>query len=908
MDPLDFISQAEPNALDALYQQYCSDPESVDSSWQLFFKGFDLALASYDKEAPSPQTLKEFQVINLIQAYRSRGHLFTHTNPVRARRLYTPDLSLSNFGLSELDLPVVFQAGYKVGLGEATLQQIVEHLEETYCHSIGIEYMMIQDVDRKAWVRKNIELANRPRIELADRIQILKKLSQATLFEEFLQKKFVGQKRFSLEGGETLIAALDAVIEEGTLQGVQEVFIGMAHRGRLSTLAHVLGKPYEEIFCEFEGKAYDDEMEFDGDVKYHLGYSRTVKADSGEDVNITLAPNPSHLEAVGPVVQGMSRARIESLGGDETKVLPILIHGDAAFAGQGVVYELAQMAQLDGYRTGGTVHIVVNNQVGFTTNYLDARSSTYCTDVSKVTQALSFHVNADDAEAVVQVMRIALKYRQEWKRDVFIDLLGYRKYGHNEGDEPMFTQPQLYKAISQHSNPLKIYMERLIADGSMELTQAETIRDEQLKQMEKAHGKAQKRKKAEVLDFLSDLWSGYETPTEELLHSTPDTNVSGKKLKALAIAMSTLPEGKKFYRKSVKLMRDRLKMIEEDRLDWALGEMLAYASLLAEGHPVRISGQDVERGTFSHRHAVVKTEDTEEEIIPLNHVSEDQAKLSIYNSLLSEYAVAGFDYGYAFATPNGLTVWEAQFGDFNNGAQILFDQFLSAAEDKWRTMNGLTLMLPHGYEGMGSEHSSGRMERFLQLGSGENMLICNITEPANYFHLLRRQVKWSFRKPLIIFTPKKLLRYPLAVSSFQQMGKGGFQKVIDDPRHVDATSAGRVDTVMLCTGKVYYDIVEQLQEVQADNLAFVRLEQIHPLPVGELDQIIQKYGRDANYVWVQEEPQNMGAWSFMLQHFTRVPLSVISRPMSASPASGSSEVHKSRQQEILDEVFAHANR
>jgi 2-oxoglutarate dehydrogenase E1 component len=768
--------------------------------------------------------------------------------------------------------------------------------------------MMIQDVDRKAWVRKNIELANRPRIGRVDRIQILKKLAQATLFEEFLQKKFVGQKRFSLEGGETLIAALDAVIEEGTLQGVQEVFIGMAHRGRLSTLAHVLGKPYEEIFCEFEGKAYDDTMEFDGDVKYHLGYSKTVTADSGQSVSISLAPNPSHLEAVGPVVQGMSRARIETLGGEETKVLPILVHGDAALAGQGVVYELAQMAQLDGYGTGGTVHVVVNNQVGFTTNYLDARSSTYCTDVSKVSQALSFHVNADDAEAVVQVMRIALNYRQEWKRDVFIDLLGYRKYGHNEGDEPMFTQPKLYKSINQHSNPLKIYMDRLIADGSMDLKQAETIRDEQLQLMEKAFLKAQKRKKAEVLDFLSDLWSDFETPTEEELHSTPETKVPIKKLQELATALTTLPEGKKFYRKSVKLMRDRLKMIQENRLDWALGELLAYASLLDEGHPVRISGQDVERGTFSHRHAVVKTEDTEEEIIPLNHISQGQAKLSIYNSLLSEYAVAGFDYGYAFATPNGLTVWEAQFGDFNNGAQILFDQFLSAAEDKWRTMNGLTLMLPHGYEGMGSEHSSGRMERFLQLGSGDNMLICNITNPANYFHLLRRQVKWSFRKPLIVFTPKKLLRYPLAVSSFEQMGNGGFQKVMDDPRHEDLTSANRVDTVILCTGKIYYDIVEQLDESKADNLAFVRLEQIHPLPKAELDQVIQKYGRDANYIWVQEEPRNMGAWSFMLQHFTSVPLSVISRPSSASPASGSSEVHKSRQQEIIDEIFTYALR
>ncbi|MDA7742834.1 2-oxoglutarate dehydrogenase E1 component [Flavobacteriales bacterium] len=906
MDPLDFISQAEPQALEQLYQQYRNNPESVDGSWRLFFKGFDLATASYGEDAGSPQTQKEFQVIGLIQAYRERGHLFTKTNPVRARRVYEPDLSLSHFGLTEADLKTVFQAGTQVGLGPATLQSIVEHLEETYCHSIGIEYVMIQDVDRQAWVREHIELANRPRIELADRIQILKKLSQATLFEEFLQKKFVGQKRFSLEGGETLIAALDAVIESGTEQGVEEVFIGMAHRGRLSTLAHILGKPYEEIFCEFEGKAYDDDGDFDGDVKYHLGYSRTQQADSGNSVSISLAPNPSHLEAVGPVVEGLTRARIDATGGDANRVLPILIHGDAALAGQGVVYEVAQMAQLDGYHTGGTVHIVVNNQVGFTTNYLDGRSSIYCTDVSKVTESLSFHVNADDAEAVVQVMRIALAYRQRWNRDVYIDLLGYRKYGHNEGDEPMFTQPQLYKAISKHPNPLQIYIDRLLSDGSMEADQVESIRSDQQQLLERGYQNAQKRQVAQVEDFLGDLWKGFKTADEKALSTTPKTSVAEKKLRDLAVAMSTLPEGKKIYRKVARLMRDRLKMIDEDRLDWALGELLAYASLLVEGHPVRISGQDVERGTFSHRHAVVKTEDSEEEIIPLNHLSKGQADLTIYNSLLSEYAVVGFDYGYAFATPNGLTIWEAQFGDFNNGAQILFDQFLSAAEDKWRTMNGLTLLLPHGYEGMGSEHSSGRMERFLQLGSGENMFICNVTEPANYFHLLRRQVKLKYRKPLVVFTPKKLLRYPKAVSTLAEMATGGFKKVIDDPRMIKSADAQLVDTVVLCSGKIYYDLLEQLEDISAPNLALVRVEQIHPLPDAELDVVVKKYGAEANYIWVQEEPKNMGAWSFMLQNFTAVPLSVIARSTSASPASGSSELHKLRQDAILDEVFAHA--
>lgn len=907
MDPLDFISQAEPQAIERLYAQYLSNPESVDASWRLFFKGFDLATATYGEESANPQTLKEFQVINLIYAYRERGHLFTKTNPVRTRRTYHPDLSLEHFGLSEADLNTVFQAGTEVGIGPSSLKKIVDHLEETYCHSIGIEYVMIQDVERQSWVREHIELANRPRLGVSDRIQILKKLAQATLFEEFLQKKFVGQKRFSLEGGETLIAALDAVIEEGTKTGVKEVFIGMAHRGRLSTLAHILGKPYEEIFCEFEGKPYDERGDFDGDVKYHLGYSKNLLADSGERVTISLAPNPSHLEAVGPVVQGLARARIDALDGNEQAVLPILIHGDAAISGQGVVYEVAQMAQLDGYRTGGTVHLVVNNQVGFTTNYLDGRSSIYCTDVSKVTQSLVFHVNADDAEAVVQVMRIALAYRQRWNRDVFIDLLGYRKYGHNEGDEPMFTQPQLYKAISQHANPLQLYMERLLNDGSLDEATVEEIRNRQLALMEKAYDLAQKRKNAQVVDFLSELWGDYATASEADLHLTPKTAVPAAKIKSLAKSMSTLPAGKKYYRKVERLMRDRLKMLEEDRLDWAMGELLAYATLLVEGHPVRISGQDVERGTFSHRHAVVKTEDSEEEIIPLNLLDEKQAPLTIYNSLLSEYAVAGFDYGYAFAKPNGLTIWEAQFGDFNNGAQILFDQFLSAAEDKWRTMNGLTLMLPHGYEGMGSEHSSGRMERFLQMGSGDNMFICNITEPANYFHLLRRQVKLPFRKPLVIFTPKKLLRYPKAVSAVADFSKGGFQAVIDDPR-VIGKSVKSIDTVFLCSGKIYYEMLERLETTPMPNAAFVRLEQLHPLPEQGLNAIVQKYGMDANYVWVQEEPQNMGAWTYMLHHFTQVPLSVISRSISASPASGSSEVHLIRQQAILDEVFAHAGR
>ena len=904
MDPLSFLSNAEPGALEAMYARYRKDPDSVDRTWRLFFAGFDLSLAQYGEDSASPATLKEFKVLDLVHGYRTRGHLFTQTNPVRDRRTYAPTLALENFDLAESDLDTVFQAGSEVGIGPATLRDIVSHLESTYCHSIGIEYMYIREPERLKWVREHIELANRPRLDGDGRKHVLKKISQATLFEEFLQKKFVGQKRFSLEGGESLIPALDALIETGTTRGVREVVIGMAHRGRLSTLAHILGKPYANILCEFEGKAYDGEGLFDGDVKYHLGYSRKQVADTGEEVTITLAPNPSHLEAVDPVVEGIARARIDARDGDESSVLPILIHGDAAVAGQGVVYEVAQMAGLDGYRTGGTVHIVVNNQVGFTTNYLDARTSTYCTDVAKVTQALVFHVNADDVEAVVQVMNIALEYRQTFHRDVFIDLLGYRKYGHNEGDEPKFTQPKLYKAIAAHSSPRDIYLQKLLADGSVTAEEAEAMKSDLVSRMEQGFEEAKTMELSVVDDFLMELWEGYRPAKDEELTTSPKTGVAKKKLVDLATAMNTLPDGPKFFRKVKKLMNDRLGMIERDQFDWAMGEMLAYASLLVEGHPVRLSGQDVERGTFSHRHAVVKTEDSEEEVILLNELKKGQSRMAVYNSHLSEYAVSGFEYGYAFANPNGLTIWEAQFGDFNNGAQIMWDQFLSSGEDKWRTMNGLTLLLPHGYEGMGSEHSSGRMERFLQLGSGDNIIVANCTTPANMFHVLRRQVHRPFRKPLVVFTPKKLLRHPQAVSAMSDFTTGGFQEVMDD-RKAPKTA----DTVVLCSGKVYYDLLEKFEGRTPKNMAVVRVEQLHPFPADSIAKVLKGYARDAKLVWLQEEPRNMGGWTFMNEHMHLHGLGslhYVGRSSSASPASGSPAVHQQRHDALLDEVVAMA--
>ena len=797
----------------------------------------------------------------------------------------------------------VFQASEQVGLEPCSLNDIIIHLEATYCESIGIEYQYIRHPERVEWIRKNIELKNRPKFSKDQKKHILHKLNQATVFEQFLQKKFVGQKRFSIEGAESLIPALDVLIENGSNLGLKEFVVGMAHRGRLNVLANIFNKTYDKIFSEFEGKEYDEEVLFDGDVKYHLGITSEVMTDSGNNVKITLSPNPSHLEAVDPVVEGITRSKIDhELGGDEKKILPILIHGDAAIAGQGVVYEVVQMAQLKGYRTGGSLHIVINNQVGFTTNYLDARSSTYCTDIAKSTLCPVFHVNGDDIEAVVQTLDIALRYRQEYSRDVFVDLLCYRKYGHNEGDEPKFTQPKLYKIIANHPNPREIYLKKLVDENVVNIEEGNQMEKEFDDMLQERLDDAKQIEKAKITNFLEEVWSDFRKSKRNDFENSPPTGVEKSKLLLLAKKMNSLPEGKKYFRKIVKLFDDRLKMIESDKLDWAMGELLAYATLLDEGKSIRISGQDVERGTFSHRHAIVKTEDDEEEIVPLNLLNDHQGKFEIYNSLLSEYAVLGFDYGYAFNTPNGLTIWEAQFGDFFNGAQIIIDQFLSAAEDKWGTPNGLVMLLPHGYEGMGSEHSSARIERFLQLCAEENFQVANCTNPANYFHLLRRQIARTFRKPLVVFTPKKLLRYNRAVSSIQEMSTGSFQEVIDD----SLATPSKINQVVLCSGKFYYDLVEHYETLNKANIAFVRLEQLYPYPETQLKSIFNKYGKDCKYVWAQEEPLNMGPWSYILRKWEYSKIVCFSREESGSPASGSPKVFERRQQEIINKVMSYS--
>jgi len=907
MDNFSFLGNTSPEWIEAQYELYRIDPKSIENDWAHFFAGFEFAKTSYGDSGGIPENVqKEFRVVSLIEGYRSRGHLFTKTNPVRERRTYSPNLDVENFGLDKSDLNTVFQAGEEVGIGATTLAEIVDHLQQTYCQSIGIEYNYIRQPDRRNWIRDKIELKNRPKFTTEEKRIIFNMLNRATSFEQYVQKKFVGQKRFSVEGGESIIPALHALIQRCSNYGVKELVIGMAHRGRLNVLGNIFKKDFKNIFTEFEGKEYEDRArgeEFDGDVKYHLGFSKIVTAENGEKVHLTLSPNPSHLETVDPIVEGIARAKIDNYLKDEKTIIPVLIHGDAAIAAQGVVYEVVQMEQLDGYRTGGTIHVVINNQVGFTTNYKDGRSSTYCTDVAKTTLCPVFHVNGDDIEAVVQTMLIAFQYRQEFSRDVFIDLLCYRKYGHNEGDEPKFTQPKLYDIIANHPNPREIYLKQLIKEEVITQAGADEVMANFEELLDRQYDASKEIPNVYVKHFLEETWKGLTPSKPSDFDQSPETGYPLDKLTALAKKLNTLPTDKKFFRKLGKLMGDRLTMIEEDRLDWALGEQLAYATLLKEGFNVRMSGQDVERGTFSHRHAVLLTEDAEEEYLPLNNLGGDQGPFTIYNSLLSEYGVLGFDYGYAFANPHGLTIWEAQFGDFFNGAQIIIDQFLSASEDKWRSMNGIVLLLPHGYEGQGSEHSSARVERFLQSCAEYNMQVCNTTTPANFYHMLRRQLHRNFRKPLVVMTPKKLLRYPKAVSTMEELATGRFQEVMDD----NSVQKEAVDTVVFCSGKIYYEVMEEKERTESgENLAVVRVEQLYPMPTNQLDSILAKYREAKNVVWLQEEPENMGAWAYMAMNYRKPNWICISQKASASPATGSSKASEIRQKDIMHRLFAYA--
>ncbi|MFJ1351263.1 2-oxoglutarate dehydrogenase E1 component [Capnocytophaga canimorsus] len=922
MDKYSFLNAASTAYFGELYERYLENPDAIEPSWRAFFQGFDFAQENYGYEQAVETVVqqisndtegsfvceklqKEFKVINLINGYRTHGHLFTKTNPIRERELHKPDLSIENYGLTPTDLDIVFDSAKEIGLQPTSLRNIIEQLNKIFCASVGIEYTYIREPKTITWIQERLQKnANQPNFNKNEKIQILNKLNEAVSFENFLHTKYVGQKRFSLEGGEAIIPALDFVINTAAEQGVEHFVMGMAHRGRLNVLANILKKSPQDIFSEFDGKDYEVEN-FDGDVKYHLGLTSERVTPSGKKINLNLAPNPSHLETVSAVIEGITRAKQDRyFPNDISKVLPVAIHGDAAIAGQGLVYEVIQMAKLKGFKTGGTIHIVINNQVGFTTNNTDARSGTYCTDIAKVTNSPVLHVNSDDTEAVVHALLFALDYRMTFGTDIFIDLLGYRKYGHNEGDEPRFTQPKLYKIIAKHDNPRTIYAKKLSEQGIIEEGYVGNIEAEYKAKLEVDLEASRQETLTVIKPFMQDEWQGFEIASQEKMLEKVNTKFNADDLSEIAQIITELPSDKGFINKIKKIISDRKDgFFNNHTVDWGMAEHLAFATLLTEGFDVRLTGQDVQRGTFSHRHAVVKSEDLEEEVVML-HQLKNKEKFSkgnfyVYNSLLSEYGVLGFEYGYALASPNTLTIWEAQFGDFSNGAQIMIDQYVCCGEDKWKNQNGVVLLLPHGYEGQGSEHSSARIERYLQLCANKNMYVANCTTPANIFHLLRRQMKTDFRKPLVVFSPKSLLRHPEVVSPINDLANGQFQEVIDDP-NVDPK---KVKTLVFCSGKFYYDLKAEREKLGRDDVALIRIEQLFPLPTQQIKAVIAKYKKANDYVWAQEEPKNMGAYGYMLMYFDWIKWRLACVRATSAPAPGSYTRDRKYHQQAINAVF-----
>jgi 2-oxoglutarate dehydrogenase E1 component len=911
MKDFSYVMSSHPSYIESLYGDYSKNPETVDPEWKKFFEGFDFAVNKTNGNSAvngkatvsNDQLSKEFSVYQLINGYRKRGHLIAKTNPIRPRKDRRPRLELKDLGLSEKDLDTVFYAGEFVGLGKAKLSDIIAKLTNIYASEVGIQYTYINNPERCTWVQKAFEEMMQKQLSLDVQKRILEKLNEGVIFEKFLHTKYIGQKRFSLEGGESTIPALDTIINNAANAGVQEVVIGMAHRGRLNVLANTLGKTYEQIFSEFEGNMPPDTTMGSGDVKYHLGFRSNIKTYDGKDINVQLTPNPSHLEVVDPVVAGFSRAKADTLYAREyDKVLPILIHGDAAIAGQGVIYELLQMSKLPGFCTGGTIHFVINNQIGFTTDFDDARSSDYCTSIAAMVHAPVLHVNGDDPEMVVKACELAVAYRQEFNQDIFIDMVCYRRHGHNEGDDPSFTQPKLYDLIKKHPNAREVYTAYLLKHGEPDAQQvAKEMETNFWDDLQKRLDEMKQKPLPYQLQAPEQAWKNLRRATTEDFQQSPETGISKDEIEKLFRTIMNVPEGFTPLRKIKKLLDEKVKLYEESGLfDWATGELLGYASLLADGKDVRMSGQDVQRGTFSHRHAVLHDELTNEEYNRLSKVS-DTADFHIYNSLLSEFAVLGFEYGYSIANPDTLTIWEAQFGDFANGAQTVIDQYISSAETKWNKMSGLVLLLPHGYEGQGPEHSSGRMERFLQLAAENNIIVTNVTTAANLFHMFRRQLAWNFRKPLVNFSPKANLRLHRAYSPIEDFTKGGFMEVIDDSF---VKTPGKVKKVLLCSGKVYFDLSDKQINDQINDVAIIRLEQIYPLPMKQLKALREKY-KKAEWVWVQEEPANSGALTFLKMNlFDDFPCKYVSRPASAASATGFSKIHAKEQQKIIDDAFA----
>jgi oxoglutarate dehydrogenase (succinyl-transferring), E1 component len=933
MDKYSFLNAANTQFFADLYDQYVENPDSVEASWRAFFQGFDFARENYgedffeeevvlaqsqSREVSTPvaasaqvslpisdKVEKELRILNLIKAYQQRAHLFAKISPITQRPSYEPALAIENFGLTQADLNTVFDAAKELQLQPSPLSLIIKKLEDTFTQSIGIEFDYIESFKVKEWIQNKLYATDFLKdFTKEEKVRILQKLAESTALENFFHNKYVGQKRFSLEGNEAVIPAIDALIElAANEKDVKEVVIGMAHRGRLNMLINILGKNLQDVFSEFDGKDYEN-PEFDGDVKYHLGLTSLRTTIKGKEVLLNLAPNPSHLETVASVLEGIARAKQDIHYADKpSQVLPIVIHGDAAVAGQGIVYEVMQMERLKGYTTHGTVHVVINNQIGFTTNPSDSRSTTYCTDIAKGFQAPVLHVNSDDTEAVVRAFLFALDYRMTFGTDVFIDVIGYRKYGHNEGDEPRFTQPSLYKLIGTHKNPTVIYTEKLVNQGVITPKEIEAYEENYRNHLDTELEASRLKDLTIINPFMQNEWQGFEhIASQQDMLLRVDTSFSREKLDQLAALITVLPEDKKFINKISKIIKERNNLyFEQQKVDWGLAEHLAFATLLSEGHDVRISGEDVGRGTFSHRHAVIKTEDTEEEIIPLSRIKElGGGTFRSFNSLLSEYGVLGFEYGYALTTPQTLTIWEAQFGDFANGAQIMIDQYICCGEDKWKNQSGLVMLLPHGYEGQGAEHSSARLERYLQLCASQNMFVTNCTTPANIYHLLRRQLKAPFRKPVIACSPKSLLRHPLVISSIEELTNGYFQEVIDDAQ----VNPQEVRTLVFCSGRFYYDLLAEREKLNRQDVALVRIEQLFPLPVEQLKEVIARYPNVTDYVWAQEDPKNMGAYAYMLMNFDLVKWRLAAMNAYAAPAPGSPARHKARHQEAINKVFS----
>ncbi len=934
MQKFSYLRSINADYIDELFNLYSSDPDSVDPSWRYFFEGIEMGESYHESpESPaavivpssntlappstSPQQVDfsaEAKVAELITAYRELGRLLADLDPLSDPLKAHPSLDLAHFGLTSADLTKNFTAARLIGMETARLSDIIQRLKETYCGKIGVEFTHIQATEERDWLQKRMETSrNRETLDAVTQKFVLKRLTESEGFERFLHTRYVAQKRFSVEGGEGLIPILDCMIEMGGELGAEEFVLGMAHRGRLNVLTNIFGKKPEYIFTEFEGSYKADTSLGEGDVKYHMGFSSDMTTRKGKKIHLSLASNPSHLEFINAVIEGVARAKQNQRQDTQReKVVPIAIHGDAAFAGQGVCYETLNLSQLQGYATGGTLHIVINNQVGFTTSPRDSRSTTYCTDLAKMLETPIFHVNGDDPEALWYVAKLCMEYRQKFKKDVFIDLICYRKYGHNEGDEPSFTQPLLYKKIKTHSSTRELYSNQLVAAKTLSAEEAQSYVDTVAQALSEAQARTRAEAPKPFVSVFQDKWKNIRRPEEADHFKTVRTAVPESKLKELAERINQTPATFHVHPKLTRFYEGRLKAIRDGQgIDWGNGEALAFATLLDEGHLVRLSGQDAERGTFSHRHSVLYDFENGKSYTPLNEIRPQQGFYDVHNSHLSETAVLGFEYGFSLAEPNALTIWEAQFGDFANGAQVIIDQFISSSESKWQRMSGLTLLLPHGFEGQGPEHSSAKLERFLQLCGKNNMIVGQFTTPAQIFHALRRQVKRDFRKPLIIMSPKSVLRNPLAISTLKDFSEGNFEEVLDDALAQKNPEA--IKKVVLCSGKVYYDLFNARNHLKNTSVALVRVEQLYPWPAAKLAQILARYPK-AQLVWAQEEPKNMGAWSFVFNTWQggydlfaeKVggrSIQYVGRDVCAAPAVGSHKLHEIEQEALIQKAF-----